>query len=1087
MHKSHSGTTLIAIIVGLAILLGLTNNLTSSAPGTNQNEPASEGARITPAGSLVMDVTTEHPAVGSLPVNFVRSPDHDGVGGDGRYLIAVNSGYGIQFNETGNVGQQSLAVIDLNRKPAPAVIQNVYFPSPQSANVGIAFSQTVESDGTYTLYVSGGFENKIWMFRFRSGDKTPITPASPGPNTKVIAPFIDVTGFTSNAPTPRYNENLAPAYPAGIALSPDGDTLFVANNLSDSLGMISDLRGNRKLERIQLFGKDRDRSTQHFTYPYAVVALPHGPLMGRPSGQIPLTSNKATAPVSRVTTHDPSASTAKVYVSCWNDGSVASIDFSNDQRKVSYIPVGQHPTSMIWDGTRSRLYVANTGDDTVSMIDTRYDREVERINVRLAENARTGNSPEGLALNADRTTLYVANAHSNSIAVVALSPTSLDNTGSADRPTYLNRNSNDRSRIRGYIPTGQYPSAVALVGSTIFVGNGKGTGVENSSLIVNNSGRVPNAPNDRFPRGTGREKQGGQYSASIVVGNISAIAEPHDSELVRHTQQVMRNNGLLGAERKPLFAGPSPIKHVIYIIRENRTYDQVSGDIPASGDGSRADGDPDLAIFGSGRAAARPDGTRQDITPNYRALALRFGLFDRFFVNSEASPDGHNWSTAAFSSDYVDKGFRWQYSKRGRGYDYEGFNRLPDYQPRRDSPPLFSATASADDVAEFMQRFVPYRHGSRDVAEPETLYLWDAAARSGLTYRNYGEFIATLSKADVEELQKNRSKTYPDISPTVSAFPTKKSLEGHYSPKFRNFDQGTPDAMTVESYRLARTQPGTDPLISNVNSQSGLRGTSRLGDWLEEFREFVADRKAGRDRLPNLSIVRLSNDHTDGLRANKPTPQFYVADNDYALGKLVEAVSQSPYWKDTAIFVVEDDAQDGPDHVDAHRSIALVISAYNRPGLLIHEFHNTVSLIRTMELLLGIEPMNQLDAAAVPINIFRSEADLRPFVAQLPNVALDNLVTPAPTRDRALAFWIAQTEKQNLSHQDLADPETLNRIIWFSVKGNTKMPEVARLPVFDAMRLGLSQPDEQEARAEEEDERSTDRSEVMRRERSRLR
>jgi hypothetical protein len=198
-------------------------------------------------------------------------------------------------------------------------------------------------------------------------------------------------------------------------------------------------------------------------------------------------------------------------------------------------------------------------------------------------------------------------------------------------------------------------------------------------------------------------------------------------------------------------------------------------------------------------------------------------------------------------------------------------------------------------------------------------------------------------------------------------------------------------------------------------------------------------------------------------------------------------VSQSPYWKDTAIFVVEDDAQDGPDHVDAHRSIALVISAYNRPGLLIHEFHNTVSLIRTMELLLGIEPMNQLDAAAVPMNIFQSGADLRPFVAQLPKVALDNLVTPAPTRDRALAFWIAQTEKQNLSHQDLADPETLNRIIWFSVKGNTKMPEVARLPVFDAMRLGLSQPDEQEARAEEGDETSTDSSEVMRRERSRLR
>ena len=202
-----------------------------------------------------------------------------------------------------------------------------------------------------------------------------------------------------------------------------------------------------------------------------------------------------------------------------------------------------------------------------------------------------------------------------------------------------------------------------------------------------------------------------------------------------------------------------------------------------------------------------------------------------------------------------------------------------------------------------MRRFVPYLHGSRDVAEPETLYLWDAAARAGLSYRNYGEFVATLSHADVEEIRKNRSKTYPDISPNVSAFPTKKSLEGHYSPKYRNFDQSTPDAMTVESYRSSKTTSGTiNPLISSDNTEAAFRGTSRLGDWLAEFREFVADRAAGRDRLPNLSIVRLSNDHTAGLSANNPTPQFYVADNDYALGKLVEAVTQSPYWKDTAIF-----------------------------------------------------------------------------------------------------------------------------------------------------------------------------------------
>jgi hypothetical protein len=210
-------------------------------------------------------------------------------------------------------------------------------------------------------------------------------------------------------------------------------------------------------------------------------------------------------------------------------------------------------------------------------------------------------------------------------------------------------------------------------------------------------------------------------------------------------------------------------------------------------------------------------------------------------------------------------------------------------------------------------------------------------------------------------------------------------------------------------------------------------------------------------------MLRLPNDHTDGIAAHKPTPQFFVADNDYALGLLVETVSNSPYWKDTAIVVVEDDAQDGPDHVDAHRSVALLISAYNRPGALIHEFHNTVSLIRTIELLLGIEPMNQLDATATPINIFRAEPDLRPYKALLPTVAPDNLLTP-PARDAATAYWMRRTEEQDMAHADMADPEILNRIIWFSVKGNTPMPEISRLPAFDAMRLGLQ--DEREEIAE---------------------
>jgi hypothetical protein len=232
----------------------------------------------------------------------------------------------------------------------------------------------------------------------------------------------------------------------------------------------------------------------------------------------------------------------------------------------------------------------------------------------------------------------------------------------------------------------------------------------------------------------------------------------------------------------------------------------------------------------------------------------------------------------------------------------------------------------------------------------------------------------------------------------------------------------------------------------------------------------VAELQSGKpDRLPNLSIITLPNDHTDGIKALRPTPQFFVAENDFALGKLVEAVSNSPYWKDTSIFVVEDDAQDGADHVDAHRSVALVISAYNRPGLLIHDYHNTVSLIRTMELLLSIPPMNQLDATATPMDIFQGTPDLRPYQALMPQVALDNLITPQ-ARDSETAYWMKRTAEQDMSRPDMADPEVLNRIIWFSVRGTTPMPALRRLPAFDAIQLGLRRENEELAVSRRSDE-----------------
>lgn len=270
---------MVALIVASAVYsISYTGSqATEAADIVITNSPMTQGRPLTPAGELVVDLTTRQPAVGALPVDFVRSPERGGADGKGRYLISVNSGFGVQFNSTSNRAQQSLAVIDLDAKPVPAVVQNVYFPTPQSVNVGVCFAPQIDEDGAFALYVSGGFENKIWMFRFRPGEQQPVSPASSGQNTKIEAPFIDVSGFARNAPSPRYNDDRAAVYPTGLAVSEDGDTLFVANNLGDSLGIINNLRCKRKLERIDLIGKDGARrrdDLEDFVYPYAVVALP---------------------------------------------------------------------------------------------------------------------------------------------------------------------------------------------------------------------------------------------------------------------------------------------------------------------------------------------------------------------------------------------------------------------------------------------------------------------------------------------------------------------------------------------------------------------------------------------------------------------------------------------------------------------------------------------------------------------------------------------------------------------------------------------------------------------------------------------
>jgi YVTN family beta-propeller protein len=996
-----------------------------------EQEPAGEGRSITPAGTLVIDASTHLPAVGAMPMAMLRSLDTFGHAGKGRYLLVVNSGYGVQFSEDTNEAQQSIAVIDLNATPEPVVIQNVYFPTPQSANAGLAFSPTAGADGIFELYVSGGFENKVWIFRFDPKAAAPVQPGSPGPDTRVQAPSFEI-GKPGEASPKDYNKGKAALYPTGLTVTPDGNTLVTANNLGDSVTIVRGLRGARRMERVDLHHPGK---TAENIYPYGVVVLGSG-------------------------------KNARAYVSCWNDSSVAVVPLDGKSVVRSYIAVDRHPTAMMPNAEGTRLFVANSDADSVSVIDTATDQEIERIDVRLAEDALPGASPEGLALSDDEQTLYVANAHSNAVAVVLLS----DRTRSKMKAAKLL--SVPKSKVLGFIPTGQYPSAVAFADGKLFVGNGKGTGFEPSSMRVNNSGRTPNPPNAAFPPNKEKNRQGGQYSGSIVSGNISVVALPDLPQLSRYTQQTLQNDGLMGFAPAKLFPGPIPIKHVIYIIKENRTYDQVFGDVKASGDGTAADGEPAFAIFGNDVTAQRPDGTTQTVTPNHHALAQRFGLFDRFFVNSEASPDGHNWATAAFSTDYVDKAFRWNYSGRGRTYDFEGYNRLPDYEPPGE---LELGKFKGDVLAaltDLLERHLPYRQGFTDLGEPKSLYLWDAAERAGLTHRNYGEFVTVISAKDVEAVGQKKHKPYPDVSNAVRAIPNKESLKNHHSLSFRSFDVTAPDSMTVDCYKAAlNPSASSDPAVTRDNPNANCRGNSRFGEWLAEFQGFVKDREAGRaDSMPTLTVMRFPNDHTTGMKNGFPTPQFMVADNDYAVGRLVEAVSSSAYWKDTAIFIVEDDAQSGPDHVDSHRSVGLAISAYNRPGALIHKFHSTVSMIRTIEMLLGIAPMNQLDASAIPMDIFQETADLMPYKAVLPTIAADNLMTRKP-KDKATAEWMKKSNRQNFAHADMADPKVLNAVIWFACTGSgSNLPQTAQLPAYQAMTLGIATLDDGEKGAQKKDD-----------------
>jgi hypothetical protein len=637
---------------------------------------------------------------------------------------------------------------------------------------------------------------------------------------------------------------------------------------------------------------------------------------------------------------------------------------------------------MLLSPDEKRLYVTLSNRDCVAVIDTATGEITGLLATGLPGQQYGGSFPNALAQNADGMRLFVADASADAVAV-------FDVTKPLDVPAGTIPSA--AQSALGFIPTEYYPTALAVTGDDLLIATGKGKGTgPNSKLLKGPVLSERSEAGDAYP-----------YIATLIHGSIARLNYPRaEKDLHELTQTVEVSNRMRSQAQQIRFrAGPNPIKHIIYIIKENRSYDQVFGDL------KEANGDPALVMYGP------------DITPNMHRLARQFGILDNFYVSGEVSGDGHVWSTAAITTDYLEK--TWEIGYRGseRTYDYMG---------------------------EVANGF-PLLEGQSDVDDPETGYIWTNMARAGLSHRNYGEFVATLWCNELDGLgpPKLGAVLKPGVAPCSQDFVRK----GEALPSNVGDPHGSPSPWPWQIPLLAANvatkselEGHFDPLYADWNLD--YPDQLRADEFLNEFEGFVKARKEGKEALlPQFVIVYLPNDHTMGTKPGGPRPKAMIADNDLAVGRLVDAVSHSPYWDDTAIFILEDDAQDGPDHVDAHRSPALVISKYS-PGSPEHpfvdsNFYTTVSMVRTMEVLLGLPPMNNNDAQApVMAMLFSGPGNQPAFTADTSNRENGLLYQTNPP----LAPGAKESLRLDFSKPDSADTMKLNAILWRDAKGSMPMP-----------------------------------------------
>jgi YVTN family beta-propeller protein len=698
-------------------------------------------------------------------------------------------------------------------------------------------------------------------------------------------------------------------FPAGLAYghTPRGDRIYVAGNLGAPAGGA----GNPPGHTVSVIDPDTSAVTKTIELGQALEPL-----------GVAFASNAG-----------------KAYVSNWLGRSVSVIDTATEA-KIAEITLSppdnpdqaDHPSAIAANPVRHEVYTANANSDTVSVIDTDTDSLAGTIDVSLVPGAATGAIPDGLAVSPGGDTLYVAEAGENAVAVVDL---------------------NDRETA-GFLPTAWYPAAVSVT-------------PDGTQLVITNtnaSGAGPNPcgglqPPSHAPACAGVDPAT-QYNGSMIKGSVQIVDVPEERDLRRYSSQVRRNNQGAARGRRGPRQAMDAIRHVIYVIRENRTYDQVFGDLPAG------NGDASLTLF------------KDDAAPNARALARRFGLFDNFYADAEVSADGHNWITQAGATDYVDKTWPINYSpgarSRQRAYDFEnvGLGQLFASEPLRGDPSI-----------------------RRSGAAQTGGYLWDNAFAHGVTYRDYGEYTETDCTATSAGNGNTSNTTHLD----TTRFP------GFVDTKYPGYSTDCPDHLLREP------------------------------EWEREFRGYERD-----GNLPALQFVRLGNDHTNGTRPGSATPQSYVADNDVALGRLVEVVSHSKYWRSTAIFVTEDDAQNGPDHVDAHRTIALAISPWTKRAYVDSTHYDTASMVATMEDLLHLPPMTIVDQRASRMWAnFDNRPDLTPYDAKTPMVV--PFGDPGYPTNPSTAPMAAQAAKWNVRVADATPEIALNESIWKSVRGRrSEMP-----------------------------------------------